>query len=565
MGIALTNEKSLGMENESGKEPLQKTLRMDETPQKTVRMDDVVQPTLRMDDSVQKTMRMDEGYEKTLRMDESQDNTFIPVGEVVTGDYITTKILTYNTGEATLYLCEKNGNKFVAKVYFENIKPKEQVMEKIRNIQSKYVIPTVEHGVHDRTNRYFEIMPFYENGDLAKQKKFTIDYLIDVIIPSVNEGLHAIHQANIVHRDIKPNNIFFGHDKSYVVLGDFGISSHLDLGTVVKTRNTNRTDGYAAPEIYNQFICKENDYYAFGIMLLELASGQHPFEGFTSEQIMKITLMESLPIPNFDPPRLTTLIKGLTLKDRNTRWGYEEVKAWLEGKDVSLVEDHLIGNTPYLFQGKKIYTLNELAETFARNWNVAKKHLYRGLVRDFVEQFGEDYELKVIECEENRNQDLGLFEFITFIHSNPPLFWKGRIYKDLGNLADVMKKKFPEINKNIQDLLVKGILLSYLKKLKINESNLELYKEIKKITNLAKSNSTLAYYRLAFILNGSAEFHYQNNVFHNMESLITFFHENQMNFHQYAQELINNQYFHAWLIELGYENHLEKWRSILNN
>lgn len=107
--------------------------------------------------------------------------------------------------------------------------------------------------------------------------------------------------------------------------------------------------------------------------------------------------------------------------------------------------------------------------------------------------------------------------------------------------------------------------LIHLKKLKINESNLELYKEIKKITNLAKSNSTLAYYRLAFILNGSAEFHYQNIVFHNMESLIAFFHENQMNFHQYAQELINNQYFHAWLIELGYENHLEKWRSILNN
>ena len=109
----------------------------------------------------------------------------------------------------------------------------------------------------------------------------------------------------------------------------------------MNTGNSNRTDGYAAPEVYNQFICKENDYYSFGIMLLELALGEHPFKGFTSEQIMKVTLMDSVSIPSHIPQRLSKLIKGLTRKDRTNRWGYDEVKLWLNGEDVNVLRKQI--------------------------------------------------------------------------------------------------------------------------------------------------------------------------------------------------------------------------------
>ena len=151
------------------------------------------------------------------------------------GRFKTVEILTYNTGEATLYICEHDGESVVAKVYHEDIKPKDKVIDEIRSIHSKYVIPTLEHGLHERTNRYFEIMPYYSKGDLTKQKDFTIDFILDVVATSVNEGLHTIHHAGVVHRDIKPNNIFLSHDSSFVVLGDFGISSFLDDATVVNT------------------------------------------------------------------------------------------------------------------------------------------------------------------------------------------------------------------------------------------------------------------------------------------------------------------------------------------
>lgn len=494
----------------------------------------------------------------------SQNASFIPVGEVIADRFKTIEILTYNTGEATLYICEDNEQNVVAKVYHDNIKPKDKVSENIRSIQSKYVIPTLEHGVHERTNRYFEIMPYYSNGDLSTRKDFTTDFILNVVATSVNEGLYAIHQAGVVHRDIKPNNIFFGHDSTFVVLGDFGISSYLENGTVMNTGNSNRTDGYAAPEVYNQFICKENDYYSFGIMLLELALEEHPFKGFTSEQIMKVTLMDSVTIPNHIPPRLSQLIKGLTRKDRTIRWGYDEVKRWLNGENVNVAEETNTRNVrPYRFGGKDIYTLNDLALNFANNWTEGKKHLYRGLVQDFVKQFGEDYALQVIECEEIRDQDTGLFNLISALHQNPPLCWKGYIFNDLQQLGATIKQNLPEVNSDIIELLAKGNLLKYLKATGVDQSSPNFYSEIKNISNRSRSNSTLAYYCLALTLIGNSEFLYDGKVFTEIDAFISYLHDKQSKFDQHASRLLENQYFFAWLIHFGFENHIEKWRSIL--
>lgn len=519
-----------------------------------------------------KTARMDEPLQATAVMNStessvnSQYNSFIPVGEVIANRYKTVEILTYNTGEAILYICENKNKKVVAKVYHEHSRPKDKVSEKIRSIRSKYVIPTLERGVHERTNRYFEIMPYYSKGDLTGKKDYSTDFILDVITTSVNEGLNAIHQAGVVHRDIKPNNIFFGEESSYVVLGDFGISSYLENGTVMNTGNSNRTDGYAAPEVYSQFICKENDYYSFGIMLLELALGEHPFKGFTSEQIMKVTLMDPIYIPNHIPQRLSKLIKGLTRKDRTKRWGYEEVKQWLNGEDVIVAEEtNFRNNRPYRFGGEEIFSLDELAISFAENWQEAKKHLYRGLVRDFVKQFGEDYALQVMECEEVRDQDTGLFNLICAIHQNPPICWKGYIFNDLQELGKAIKQKLPEIHSDFKELLEKGNLLKYLNRIGVDQSSPDFYCEIKKATDRAKTNSDLAYYCLAFTLIGHSEFFYKGQVFTEVDSLVSFLYQKQSDFDQYANELIENQYFFAWLIQLGYEDHLEKWRSILRN
>ena len=57
----------------------------------------------------------------------------------------------------------------------------------------------------------------------------------------------------------------------------------------------------------------------------------------------------------------------------------------------------------------------------------------------------------------------------------------------------------------------------------------------------------------------------RKKVFGDVESFITFLHDNKKILNEYANELLNNQYFLAWLTQLGYEKHINEWRSILTN
>lgn len=75
-----------------------------------------------------------------------------------------------------------------------------------------------------------------------------------VMIAETVNGLKQCHGAGIIHRDLKPDNLFYRQaDGSDILIGDFGISSALDMQGGMTKRMTNlmaRTSGYAAPELY---------------------------------------------------------------------------------------------------------------------------------------------------------------------------------------------------------------------------------------------------------------------------------------------------------------------------
>lgn len=97
-------------------------------------------------------------------------------------------------------------------------------------------------------------------------------------------GVAYLHDHGIVHRDLKPANVF--DDEGVVKLGDYGLSKFISCSRRSGQTESVGTFHYMAPEIGKGVYGKEIDVYALGIILFEMLTGQVPFEGETSQEII---------------------------------------------------------------------------------------------------------------------------------------------------------------------------------------------------------------------------------------------------------------------------------------
>ena len=119
------------------------------------------------------------------------------------------------------------------------------------------------------------------------------------LLEQVCRGVQAVHDANLIHRDIKPGNIFVDSSSSTAKLGDFGLIRILDEDTVTLTRAAELagTPAYMSPEqtMANSELDATSDVYGLGASLYQTLTGQSPFRG-SSVSILK-QVNESQPLP----------------------------------------------------------------------------------------------------------------------------------------------------------------------------------------------------------------------------------------------------------------------------
>lgn len=310
---------------------------------------------------------------------ETQENSFIPVekkdsnnvteiiringaplakGVEVIGYKIKEQMNT-NSGEADLYLTEKDSTTYVFKYYRSSHKPKTLVVEKIKNLRNPHIIKLYEYGFYNE--RFFEIYEYAKAGNLNKCKKdgslqylpLTEDVIYD-LCREIVEAFNEFHQAGIIHRDIKPDNFFLRNEKELdIVIGDFGIASVMDEGEELhKTKTQHHSVGYVPREFFTadyKGIGTGIDYYSLGITLWEFATGGNPFSDpntgilnnenhiirDTCEGRIADDLLSRKPELSH---KLQKLIRGLLATDYEKRWGYSEVIRYLNGEDVEITE-----------------------------------------------------------------------------------------------------------------------------------------------------------------------------------------------------------------------------------
>jgi serine/threonine protein kinase len=101
------------------------------------------------------------------------------------------------------------------------------------------------------------------------------------IVGQVCDGLEAAHQAGVVHRDLKPQNILVGERRAVKII-DFGLAKSTFLRGMTATGLIMGTPHYMSPEqVKGDDVGAASDIYALGAVTFHAATGQPPFDGKT--------------------------------------------------------------------------------------------------------------------------------------------------------------------------------------------------------------------------------------------------------------------------------------------
>ncbi|MEO3825138.1 serine/threonine-protein kinase [Actinomadura sp. B10D3] len=141
-------------------------------------------------------------------------------------------------------------------------------------------------------------------------------------------ALSAIHRANIVHRDFKPQNVLMGPDGPRVI--DFGIARAFDAGATL-TSQVVGTPAYMAPEQFSGRVGPATDLFAWAGTLLFAATGRDPFAGGPLPTVM-YRIMHETPDLSALPGPLAEVAAACLAKDPKARPASEDVLLWLLGE-----------------------------------------------------------------------------------------------------------------------------------------------------------------------------------------------------------------------------------------
>jgi eukaryotic-like serine/threonine-protein kinase len=133
-------------------------------------------------------------------------------------------------------------------------------------------------GTNDAQEK-FMVSEYMSEGSLegVLEKEQTLEYpeVRDVGL-DVASGLTYLHRKKVVHRDVKPSNIFRHGVRT--VLGDFGIVKGIDTERTEGSGYTRGTPGYMAPEHFRGNTGPRSDQYALAVVLVEMLTGQRMFK-----------------------------------------------------------------------------------------------------------------------------------------------------------------------------------------------------------------------------------------------------------------------------------------------
>jgi CheY-like chemotaxis protein/tRNA A-37 threonylcarbamoyl transferase component Bud32 len=190
----------------------------------------------------------------------------------------------------------------------------------VERVNSRHVARIYDHGTAQE--HAYLVMEFFEGGDLQKRlggKPLPPAECLRMF-SELMMALGDIHEKGILHRDLKPQNLMFRSDGTLAVV-DFGIAKHIDAIDMTGVGEILGTPRYMSPEqVQGKALDLRTDIYSAGVLLYQMLTGRHLFEGDTAVEV-------ALQHLNTPPPPLPEhlaqyqrLLDKLLEKDRDARF-----------------------------------------------------------------------------------------------------------------------------------------------------------------------------------------------------------------------------------------------------
>jgi eukaryotic-like serine/threonine-protein kinase len=195
----------------------------------------------------------------------------------------------------------------------------------VAQLSHPHIVTVIDAGEDD--GRPYIVFEFVE-GETLKQRikrlgRLPVDEAVAYAI-EIARALGAAHSRNIVHRDVKPQNVLIDAEGSAKVT-DFGIARSLDDEGLTADGRVLGTTDYVAPEqALGQPCTAQSDLYSLGIVLYEMLTGEVPFKGENQVAVAMKHVRDSLPDVQKRRPEvsatLAAVIDRATAKDLKRRY-----------------------------------------------------------------------------------------------------------------------------------------------------------------------------------------------------------------------------------------------------
>ena len=251
----------------------------------------------------------------------------------------------------------------------------------ISNLNHPNIIKIYCYYAHE--NYLYNVMEFAKGGELTQYIKNTKEIpedKIKSIFKQIYDAVKYIHNKNIIHRDLKTNNIvFLDEEKTKVAIIDFGISSSSCGGDVLNAG----TLKYLPPEAFegSERNSIKIDMWALGVILYMLNFKAFPFDGKYASDIKKSIIFEPVKYPKNIKIRksLLNLINKLLEKDIDKRISTadESFSEYFNDNDMSndafiINRNKVSKSTKHVFTLGKMNDIKQLLEDLKVNNNKKK-------------------------------------------------------------------------------------------------------------------------------------------------------------------------------------------------